>query len=65
MMYKYDAESDTLVLKLSKKKPDYGEQTKNIITHYTKTGKTTEIEILDARSTAKKIMKLITKAKKR
>jgi len=62
MRYKYDVESDTLMLKLSKKRPDFGDQTENVITHYTKSGKPVEIEILDARKTARKIMSIIAKA---
>lgn len=61
MWCKYDVEVDILTLKLSKKKPDFGEQSGNLITHYDKSGKLIEIEMLDARITMKKIAKLIGK----
>ena len=54
MKYKYDKESDILMIKLSNKKPDFGEQRENIITHYSKDGKPVEIEILDAKKTTEK-----------
>lgn len=64
MEYKYDAETDILVLKLSKEKPDFGAQKENIITHYNKQGKPVEIEILDASKTAVKIIEAIFQGKK-
>ena len=48
MKYKYDRESDVLLITLSKEKPDFAEQSQNVITHYNKDGKPIEIEILDA-----------------
>ncbi|MEK7672011.1 MAG: DUF2283 domain-containing protein [Bacteroidota bacterium] len=57
MKYKYDAKSDTLLIKLSNEKPDFGEQRENIITHYNKKGKPVEIEILDASKTALDMIK--------
>lgn len=54
MEYKYDNKTDILLIKLSKEKPDFGEQKENIITHYNKEGKPIEIEILDASKTAVK-----------
>ncbi|HLD49527.1 MAG TPA: DUF2283 domain-containing protein [archaeon] len=59
MNYNYDPETDILLIKLSKEKPDFGEQKENIITHYNKKGKPIEIEILDARKTAVKIVETI------
>jgi len=64
MEYKYDAETDILLIKLSKEKPDFGEQKENIIAHYNKQGKPIEIEILDASKTTIKIMETILKKKK-
>ena len=48
MKYKYDKETDTMVIELSKEKPDFAEQKGNIITHYNKQNKPIEIEILSA-----------------
>lgn len=53
MKYEYYPETDILIIKLSKGKPDF-EQKENIITHYSKQGKPIEIEILDASKTAVK-----------
>ncbi len=63
MEYRYDPETDTLLIKLSKEKPDFGEQKENIITHYNKRGKPIEIEILDASKTAVKIIETIFKGR--
>jgi uncharacterized protein YuzE len=52
MKYKYDLETDILVISLSDEKPDFGEQRGKIITHYAKDNKPVEIEILDASETA-------------
>lgn len=65
MKYKYDSETDILVLELSKEKPDFGEQSGSIITHYNKDGKPVEIEILDASETALEIIKPILQGKKK
>ena len=59
MKYEYDAESDTLMLKLRNEKPDFGEQEGNIITHYNKNFKPVEIEFLDASKTAGEIIKVV------
>ena len=48
MKYKYDRESDVLLITLSKEKPDFAEQAHNVITHYNRDGKPIEIEILGA-----------------
>lgn len=48
MKYKYDKETDTMVIALSKEKPDFTEQKGDIITHYTKQNKPVELEILNA-----------------
>ena len=59
MKYKYDKETDILVITLSDEKPDFGEQEENIITHYSKSGKPIEIEILEASKTTVDIMKAL------
>ena len=59
MKYKYDRESDVLLITLSREKPDFAEQTQNVITHYNKDGKPIEIEILDASETALDILKAL------
>ena len=64
MKYEYDPETDILLIKLSKGKPDFGEQKENIITHYNKRGKPMEIEILDASKTAVKIVETIVQSKR-
>ena len=62
MRYRYNAKADILILKFSRDRPDFGEQSGNVITHYNKKERIVEIEILDARRTAKKIISAITKA---
>lgn len=52
MKYDYDSEADVLVIRLSEKTPDFGEQEGNVITHYTEDNKPVQIEILDASETA-------------
>jgi uncharacterized protein YuzE len=64
MKYEYDSKADILMIRLKKAKPDYGEQNQNIITHFNKSGKAVEIEILDAKKTAKKIFETIFNSKK-
>ncbi len=64
MEYKYDPKTDILLIKLSKEKPDFGEQKENIITHYSKKGKPIEIEILDASKTTVKMIETIFKSKR-
>ncbi len=64
MKYEYDPETDILLIKLSKGKPDFGEQKENIVTHYNKQGKPIEIEILDASRTAVKIVQAIVQGKR-
>lgn len=64
MEYKYDPKTDILLIKMSKEKPDFGEQKENIITHYNKQGKPIEIEILDASKTAVKIIEAMFRGKK-
>jgi len=64
MKYAYDPETDILLIKLSKAKPDFGEQKENIITHYSRQGKPIEIEILDASKTAVKIVETIVQSKR-
>ncbi len=64
MEYKYDPETDILLIILGKEKPDFGEQRENIITHYDKKGKPIEIEILDASKTAIKIVETVLQGKR-
>ena len=64
MDYDYDPKTDILLMKLSKEKPDFGEQRENIIRHYNKKGKPVEIEILDASKTAIRMVETIVKSKK-
>jgi uncharacterized protein YuzE len=56
MEYKYDQDTDILIIKISENSPDFGEQRENIIYHYSKDGTPVEIEILDASKTAQKII---------
>ena len=56
MKYKYDPEADVLLITLSREKPDFAEQSQNVITHYNKEWKPIEIEILDASETALDIL---------
>lgn len=62
--YDYDQETDILTIKLAEKKPDFGEQRKNIITHYDRENKPVEIEILDASRTVLKILETIVDRKR-
>ena len=55
MKYKYDKETDTMVIELPKEKPDFAEQKGNIITHYNKQNK--PIEILNASRSALEMLK--------
>ncbi|MAG18226.1 MAG: hypothetical protein CL944_01995 [Candidatus Diapherotrites archaeon] len=59
MKYKYDKETDILVIELSMDKPDFAEQKDNIITHYDKNNKPVEIEILGASKATKEMLKAI------
>ena len=59
MKYKYDRESDVLLITLSREKPDFAEQSQNVITHYNKDGKPIEIEILNASKMAFGIVKAL------
>jgi uncharacterized protein YuzE len=61
MLYSYDQETDILTIRLAEKKPDFGEQRENIITHYDKENK--PVEILDASNTFLKILETIIKRK--
>ncbi len=64
MKFKYDKETDILIITLSDEKPDFGEQAGDIITHYNKDGKPIEIEILNASENALNIIKPILQTKK-
>lgn len=48
MKYKYDSETDILVVTLSEESPDFAEQKGSIITHYSSSGVPVELEILNA-----------------
>ncbi|MGI0134134.1 MAG: DUF2283 domain-containing protein [Candidatus Micrarchaeaceae archaeon] len=65
MRYNYDRKTDILVLILGKGRLDFGEQKENIITHYDKSGKPLEIEILNASKTALEIVNAIVGNRKR
>ena len=64
MEYEYDPETDILIIKLSRAKPDFGEQEGNIIAHYNKENKPVQIEILDASSTVVGLIGTILKYRK-
>ena len=64
MKYKYDAETDVLIIVLGSERPDFAEQRENVITHYNKDGLPIEIEILDASKTAVNMLKAISQKKK-
>ena len=64
MKFKYDRETDILVVVLSDEKPDFGEQSGEIITHYNKDGKPVEIEILNASETTLNMIKPILRREK-
>ena len=59
MKFKYDKQTDILVIRLSREKPDFASQKGNIIAHYNKNHKPVEIEILDANRTTKQMLKTI------
>lgn len=59
IQYSYDRESDVLLITLSKEKPDFAEQSQNVITHYNENGKPIEIEILNASELALGIVKAL------
>lgn len=65
MEYNYDSEADVLLMTLSKESPYFGEQRENIITHYDNEGRPVEIEILNASSTASKIIETMFGSKKK
>lgn len=65
MKYRYDPETDVMILELSDEKPAFGEQSGPIITHYNEAGKPVEIEILDASETILEIIKPILKSRKK
>jgi len=65
MECEYDEETDILLIKLSDEEPDFGDQSGPIITHYSKSGKPIEIEILDASETALSIIEPILSKKKK
>ncbi len=64
MKYRYDCETDILLITLGKKKLSFGEHHENIITHFSQDRRLAEIEILDAKRTVQKIAKLIASKKK-
>jgi uncharacterized protein YuzE len=64
MEYKYDPETDILMIKLSGESPDFGEQEGDIINHYSKEGKPVEIEILNASETVGNLVNVLLRAKR-
>tara|TARA_Y100000310_G_C20170130_1_gene573267 strand:- start:116 stop:316 length:201 start_codon:yes stop_codon:yes gene_type:complete len=64
MEYKYDQDTDILIIKISDDGPDFGEQRENIIYHYSKNGIPVEIEILEASKTALNIVGAIQEVNK-
>jgi len=56
MRCEYDPEADVLLITLSRERPDFADQSQNVIAHYNKQGKPIEIEILNARETALDIL---------
>lgn len=64
MKYKYDPETDILLIQMGNEKPDFGEQRGNIITHYSRKGNPIEIEIMDASRTAVKMLEAIMQGRK-
>ena len=59
MKYKYDRESDVLLITLRRERPDFAEQSHNVITHYNKDGIPIEIEILNASELALGVLKAL------
>ena len=59
MKYKYDRESDVLLITLRRETPDFAEQSQNVITHYNKNGIPIEIEILNASEMALGVLKAL------
>ncbi len=59
MKYKYDKQTDILSIMFSDDKLDYAEQQDDVITHYNKSGKLVEIEILDAHKSTFKMFQNI------
>lgn len=57
MKYKYDKQTDIMIIELRPEKPDFAEQEGDIITHYTKENKPVEIEILNASKTTIDMLK--------
>ena len=57
MKYKYNNQTDIMVIELSSEKPDFAEQEGDIITHYNKENKPVEIEILNASKTTLDMLK--------
>lgn len=64
MKYKYDPETDILMMILKSGKPDFGKKEGDIITHYNKRGTPIEIEILDASKNVMRIVKTVFKGRK-
>ncbi len=64
MEYKYDKETNILLIRMNNGVPDFGEQKENIITHYNKEGVPIQIEILDASQTVAKLVELVLRNKK-
>lgn len=59
MKFKYDKETDILVIRLSKEKPGFASQKGNSITRYNRQKQPIEIEILNATQTTHQMLKAI------
>ncbi len=61
MRYRYDRQTDILIIELKRQKPDFAEQAGNIITHYDKQSRPVEIEILGASRATRQMLKAMGK----
>ena len=63
MRIKYDREADVLTIEMSEDSIDHAEESDNIITHLTKSGKPVLLEILDASEFLSQASKLAVRSK--
>lgn len=59
MRYRYDKEDDALMIWFSNERVDYAEQTKNIISHFSRDNKLVLMEILEASEFLKETSKVL------
>ncbi len=64
MKFEYNPDADVLLIRLKRKKRAYGGMVENFILHYDKKGEAVEIEILNAKSAASKMVQTILDGKK-